>query len=248
MQNKPDHSAKSTSTDLINPPDHLIKLAEGFSTQTQTASKFWLALAIVSAIVVIPVSNGTSIKIPFDLGTVPQTDFYPFSALLISILIIGFGSAHIQSIRSRKLIQRVIDSLNNQVYLPGQVHVRDFLDSIVSPSISRTAPLAQYLRTKHQFFPESSNASRLKNLISTSAYCLLKIATILVIYLFPGFALLKSAWHGGLLSICKHTWGIPNLFFVFITIVATLILLELLISEIKYTVDSIRAIIKKEAS
>jgi hypothetical protein len=245
MHNDSNNKDEVTIKERTILPDYLLKLAEGFSTQTKTASKFWLVLAIISLIVIMPSQVTTSIKIPFELGTIKQSDFYPFSAFLISVLIIGFGSAHVQSIRSRVLIQRIIDNQKDK-YLPGKVHLRDFIDSIVSPSISRTAPLAQYLRGKHQFFPESTHSPKFINYLSSSAYILLKIATLLVIYIAPTFALFKALINGNLFLLFNHSCGIPNIVFLFISLIALLILLELLSSELLYTITSIRHIIKKE--
>jgi hypothetical protein len=244
MHNSSKDRSENIREETTSVPEHLLKLAEGFSTQTKTATKYWLTLAVISVLVILPNETNTLMKIPFELGTIKQADFFPFSAFLISILIIGFGSAHVQAIRSRSLIQRVIDDSGDK-YLLGKIHLRDFIDSIVSPSITRTAPLAQYLRGKYQFYPESKDSSRMINIISTLVYLLLKVAALFVVYLMPAFALTKSIIISKIYYVFNQSSGIPNILFLFIFLIAAFILLELVVSEILYIITSIHHITKK---
>jgi|GEM_PF-1207998 len=241
MQNNSNGKNGNNEQGEASVPEHLSKLIEGFSTQTKTATQYWLALAVISVLVIIPSATAESIKLPFELGAIKQSDFYPFAAFLISVLIIGFGSSHVQAIRTRTLIQRIIDESESK-YLSGRIHLRDFVDSTVSPSLTRTAPLAQYLRGKYQFYPESEKSSLIMNIFSASIYLLLKIAAFLVVYLIPAFSLYKSMANGHLSSLWSISCGIPNIFFLFVSVIAVLILLELMFSEAIYIITSIRQI------
>ena len=234
-------------------PDYLLKLADGFSTHTRVASRFWITLALLSLLVLMPSSskakNPDSIKIWFVGVEVNKSDFYPFSALLVSILIIGFGSAHIQLVRSRYLLQRaIVLNLKNKSFLPSNIDLRDFVDSIVSQTINRTAPLAQYLRGKYQFFPEAEDCPKTVNFISIGYYILLKLVNVIVMYVFPAFALFVSFSQGNLTLWKNKSWGIPNILLIYVCGVASLILIQLIGSEILCTQRAIKRILSKRDS
>jgi hypothetical protein len=229
-------------------PNFFVHLTNGFSTQTKVATRFWTILALVSLLAVMPnhITNErtgeTKVKMPFSIGEVERSDFYPFATLFISILIIGFGSANFQAVRSRRLIQRAIEALNGDLAFPGNIHLQDIFDAIASPSINRIAPLAQILQGKFQFYPESKNCPKTRTLLSTIYYFLLKAVTILVMYIFPAYALINSFVLGELFDWNARPWKIHIIFFWFISLMALLILFQLFISDIFFIKRALKRI------
>ncbi len=78
-------------------PDFLIQLTDGLSVHVKSATRYWLALALISVITItstIPVEPKNekevlNIALPFNLGKINKVQYYPFSAALISLLIIS---------------------------------------------------------------------------------------------------------------------------------------------------------------
>ena len=79
-------------------PDILMKLAEGMSIQSRAATKYWIALAITSTFTVMANLKDDHLILPLISLTVSPEVFYPFVFLLLSILVIGYGSANCQAI------------------------------------------------------------------------------------------------------------------------------------------------------
>ena len=110
--------------------DLLKKLSEGYSIQSETANKFWLAL-IVSCIITItgrPDIKSSLIDLPFTLGKVNSADFYTIMIILVCTIIIAYASAMIQAIRARKLIQKILDNVDEKDKFTNNVHIQDLVD------------------------------------------------------------------------------------------------------------------------
>jgi len=220
-------------------PDSLQKLIEGCSTYFKVSISFWIALAFFSIIIIIPTENDKHlIKLPFNIGEIDKASFYQFTNLVIGILLIAFGSAFCQAIRSRKLIQIAISKISDKYSFGNDIHIQDIVDSMIYPSLSRVAPLAQSLLGKNQFFSKTDKASLGLRRFSTIYYIILKILSIIVIYLFPGYSLLRSFFEGNL-----YMWDqtlLPILFWV-VNLISTLILVQLFFMDVSY----IRGVLKR---
>jgi len=234
-------------------PEIIIQMSTGLSGHIKTATRYWLGLAIISIITVLPttIDSGvtnkqsteqkiTQIELPYGLGKVNQKDYHPFAVALISILTIGFGSAHCQSIRSRKLVNQTIRKIKSSTSIPEGLDLRDLLAVINTSSIQRTAPIAQILLGKYMFFPEAINRPNWLRLISIFYQLILKIISYLVIYVFPIYALYISSSGSGLFSTHATYWGIPVYFFWLVSGVALILLVQLLILELVYAFQSFK--------
>lgn len=213
-------------------PKFLVQLIDGFSAQAKVTARFWLALALVSILTVMPGTD--KVQIQFLSISISRVEFYPFAALLSSILIIGFGSAYIKMIGTRELIDRVLSDIENQLKLAGNIHPKDAFDCIVSPNINQIAPIAQSLLGEFQYFPEKAKCPPFRKCISTIYYSLLKFAAILITFVFPGYALIKSIAIGGSGSWRGFSWGIPVPIFWFVNLISFTILIQLLLGDINY--------------
>lgn len=176
---------------MDKPIELISDLTEGYSTQAKTTNGFWLTLVISSIIAILghPDDKGL-VELPFTLGKVVQSDFYSISICLISVIIIAFSAAMAQLIRTRVLIQRVVDNQEPEGQLIFGTHLLDYFDSLAIPSYTRVASISQYLQGEKQFHG-SKKPNKFIRITSTILYILLKIATFGFIYFIPILALLK---------------------------------------------------------
>jgi len=200
-------------------PEFIKQLTEGLSNHIKSASRYWLALAVVSLVTIstsiTSITPDTStgginpkkaaaieqpISLPFSLGKIRKNQFYPFSAALMSILIISFGSSHCQSIRSRKLINIALRDTKDLVKLPGGIDLRDAFEAISTNSINRTVPIAQLLLGKYQFYPDKENQPFFQKYLALIYHIVLKLITYLVVYVLPAYALF-IAYNEGKLTL-----------------------------------------------
>jgi hypothetical protein len=228
-------------------PELFRQLSEGFSKQQKFAANCWIALAVVSTLTVMPKPMNGSVKLPFFLTEVPIGDFYPFALVLLSLFVISYGSATCQAVRARMLIQKYIDKSRHKFLSPAQLHIQDIFDSIVPANINRVAPLAQILLGKHQFFSEIAERPVGRLIISVIYFILLRLVGILVIEIFPFYALLVAFFKGNLFSCVAKPWNIPVYFFWFLSFVAFLVLLELLCLDVAYALRSIGRICSSQS-
>lgn len=247
----------SSTNDVI--PEFLILMINGLSNHVKSANRMWLSLAIISILTISFTVNlkyptdktnqkqpekTATISLPFQLGKVSTNDFYPFSASLLSILIISFGAAKSQSIRSQKLVNKVLREIKESITLPGGCDIRDCFDVIAVSSINRTVPLAQLLLGKYQFFPEKENQNIYLKIVAFFYQAVLKIVTYFVAYLLPGYALYIAFFNGKLFEKTTLFWGVPIFVLWSVSGVATIILIQLLFLELKYGVESIGNVFK----
>jgi len=215
--------------------DIILKISDGYSTQSKIANQFWLILVIYCIITLLATgsqANKNLIELPFSLGKVKTFDFYQLNIILISILSISFTSAMIQVIRTRKLIQKMIDGLTDKNII-SNIHIQDYLDSTFSPTYNRVAPISQYLLGKNQFFNEGTPNKFIKN-ISSIFYVLLKLTTFVVLYFLPFFSLYRC-WSFILKNqhsdseILIYTWVL-----IFVTLMAFISIVILFVGDLKY--------------
>ena len=223
-------------------PDILRQLSAGFSTQVKVATKYWLALAVVSTLIVMATPRNGELTLPFFSISVFIGDFYPFVFILLSLLVIGYGSAHSQGIRTRMLIQRYIDSSSEKFLSNGDLHLQDVFDSLVVPSINRIAPLAQILQGKNQFYSRIPTRSTWRSILLGGYFAVLRFVGLLAIEIFPAYALIVSLYKGKLFSSDATPLNIPIYFFWFVGAVAFLVLIQMFILDISYSITSLNRI------
>lgn len=227
-------------------PDYFSKLLEGCSAYAKLAAQFWIPTAVISILTISPVKlpNGKN-QLPFNLGEVSDNDFYPFTFTVISLLLICFGSTICQAIRTRVLIQRAIKQLKETHIFNNCIYLQDLVDGVLYPALNRVAPLAQVLHGKKQFFPEAATASLLSRILTSTYYTMLKMVVTIAIYGLPSYALIVSFFR----IYKSHTklWQIPSFIFWTIGCFAIIILFELFVLEILYTIDTWKRINPKIA-
>lgn len=221
--------------DAIEVPPLLTQLAEGFSKQNKVSASYWIALALVAIVTVIPNPVMGDIKFPL-LPSIemPAADFYPFACILISLLTVGYGSATSQVTRTRRLVDKYLKSKqmwSKEYLVPSTIHIQDVFDAVTTASINRVAPLAQILQGKKQFFPEANDRSTIVSILSSAYFILLRAVGALAIEIFPGYALTTSIIKGKLLENISKPWGLPSQLFLVVAFVAYIIMFQLLVID-----------------
>lgn len=224
----------------------LIKeLTTGYSSQTRTSNKYWLLLILASILSFVKYSKPTEdLSLPFSLGHVSQTDYYTFLLLMICITTIAYASAWLQQLRSRNLIQQLIDKTPESELYIHEVHIQDYFDATSSQTFNRVAPIVQVLRRRDFFCLNETYIGKKNRLLRAIIYGTLKLLAISIIYIIPLLALYKNV-----VFFSKNTvlnpWEIPTfIYWIMITITSS-VFLALLYSEIKYACNSIRKIMMK---
>ena len=232
-------------------PDLIIQLSDGLSNHIKTSARYWMALALVSVITVISsfpesgsatITESSNVFLPFGIGDIDKNYFYPFSVVLISLLTISFGAAQAQMIRARKLTNTAIRAIYRDSNLAGGIDLRDALDVINATSINRTAPLAQLILGKYQFYPTKDNQPKIRKFIAVCYQSILKVSSYLVVYLLPLYALYIAFVNGGLFNCHGNVIGLPLYFLWVVSGLATFIIFQLLYLEIYYAASAIKRI------
>ena len=211
------------------------ELASAVSTQAQVANRAWLALttvALVATIPHVPKENG-NLALPFGLGDVKPAVFDTVALSILVVLSIAFAAAHAQQIRAQKLAQRELDSLPNEAPSGGGLHPREMFDMWCLPSLNRVAPLAQLLNGRYQFFPESPNCPAWRRRVTVAYYVLLKVASIVVYYGLPGWALWQAR------GSIRYSGGV-GLILVLGSFIAGVALVQVFLSDVEYSSRVIR--------
>ena len=165
-------------------------LAEGHSKQAKGANQYWLALITVSIIIWTGKKEDGLIELPFSLGTATPIDFYFISIVLLSGLTIAFVSSMIQAIRTRMLIQKVLDEIPNSEKYKLGFHMQDYLDSLLGATYNRVAPISQFILGKNQFLPNPNLKTSKKpplffRIVGILLYICLRVLTYFFIYAIP---------------------------------------------------------------
>ncbi len=174
------------------------ELAAAVSTQAQVSNRTWIALMAVVVVAVLPrvspVADRKEVPLPLGLGPVDPAWFDPFIFAVLVVLTIAFAAAHAQQVRAEKLAQSVVDSLveagqPSGKQQPGWIHPRELFDMLRLPSVNRVAPLAQSLRGRYQFYATGTRCPEWLRVASTAYYGLLKLASLVVYFGLPAWAL-----------------------------------------------------------
>lgn len=187
-----------TATRQEDAKNTIKELAEAASTQSKFSNWLWLALVFISLVVLIPRPDGqpgtTLIELPFGLGQVEPQVFHFVALFMLSVVLVAFCQAHAQEVRARYLAYRVLDQMTPGSGVIEGIHPQDLFDALVTPSLSRVAPLAQLARGKYQFYPESPNCPTYLRVLTTALYAFLKVLATIAYLLLPGAALLLTLW------------------------------------------------------
>lgn len=204
------------------------ELATAVSTQAQVANRFWIALMTVALFALLPrvsPKETQSINLPLGLGSVEPASLNPFLFAMLVVLIVAFAAAHAQQVRAQKLAQDQIDTM---VASDGELHPRELFDMFRQPSVIRVAPLAQSLRGQFQFFSTAKECPALLWWSSVVYYAVLKVASIGIYFLLPGWAL----W-----AIGKHLHDSHNLSTALLlpAVVASFALIQVMLADLFYS-------------
>lgn len=171
-------------------------LAEACSIQAKIENRIWLGAIAAAFVVLLPhqqaaVPGGDAVaQLPFGLGEAPAPVIYPLAFAILAIFVVALAAAHAQHVRADKLAHELIDHMSDDsASLPGGVRPRDFFDLLREPSLTRVAPLAQWLRGRWQFEAERAPCPLWRRIASTGLYVALKLVVLLVLFATPGVAL-----------------------------------------------------------
>ena len=170
--------------------ERIKELAGAVSTQANVANRAWVAMITVALFAVLPhlpTKEGT-VALPFSLGVADPKWFHAVVFSILIILCIAFAAAHAQQVRAQKLAQSMVDKLSVGL-VSVQIHPRELYDMLRLPSLNRVAPLAQLLRGKYQFYAKAESCPTWLRLATVCYYVLLKLASWIVYFIFPGCAL-----------------------------------------------------------
>ncbi len=166
-------------------------LVEGHSKQSSTSNKFWLVLITISIIGITSEPDGSQlVELPFKLGKVNLFYFNFILIILISSLIIAFSSAMIQVIRTRLLIQKIIEKYSKKINFG--IHIQDLVDSLLLPTYNRVAPISKIILGDNQFLRKEKSDKNSNKTISDLLYKILKIFSYFIIYFIPVITIYKS--------------------------------------------------------
>jgi len=215
-------------------PEFLLKIIEGHSIFHKVYIKFWVTLATFSLIILVPTETKDGISLPFELGSYKKEDFYPLGFIIISILVICFGSTFSQSFRMSKLLHRAIEKVKNDYIYYDTIYLQDIVDGLIYPSLTRVAPLAQLSQGKYQFFPENKNIPYFRKVLATIYYTFLKVIAISVMHLLPAWALYIS-FSRGIYHKKELLLNLPIFVFWILGIASFMILAQLMFEDIRFT-------------
>jgi hypothetical protein len=167
------------------------ELAAGVSVQTQVANRVWLALMTVALVAVLPrgTNKNPDLSLPFGLGTVDSTLFYPVAFFILVVLAVAFAAAHAQVIRAGVQAHKMIDSIPKGSFAENGVDPRGVFDMGRIPSLNRVAPLAQLA------IDQSSAITGQRwwvRGLGVLYYMLLKLLSLIVYYALPGLAMARA--------------------------------------------------------
>ncbi len=152
----------------------------------------------VALIVLLPQAPADSsqpdvVQLPFDLGNVGSSAFYPLVFAILAVFGVALASAHAQHMRIHKLAHGVVGDLASS-YRPsvGTVHPRDLYDVLAVSGLTRVGPLAQWTRGRYQFARDEAAAPWGLRAVSTVYYLILKLLVFAVLFVIPVVALWNS--------------------------------------------------------
>lgn len=175
--------------------DTIKQLADAVSMQARVANRLWLATIIATLLIVLPRSSSpdsssADLSLPFALGDVAPTAFYPAAFALLSILVVAFSSAHAQQARANELAHRAVERLRAAAVRPPEpISVGEFFDMLRMPSANRVAPLAQFIRGRYQFHDQAAQCPPWLRIGSSIYYVALKTVASVVYYVLPAVGL-----------------------------------------------------------
>jgi hypothetical protein len=230
-----------TSPEVAHKSDPLAQvkeLAAGVSVQTQVANRVWLALMTVALVAELPhgADKSPDLSLPFGLGSVGSTYFYPVAFFILVVLAVAFAAAHAQVIRAGVQAQKMLDSLC-KVH-SGGVDPREMFDMARTPSLNRVAPLAQLA------IDQFSATRWWVRILGILYYIVLKLLSVLVYYGLPVWAV----WQAYANASRSGLSGIVLSFFAKVPVCAALLaLVHVFLSDIQYSSKVVRKLWRTDA-
>lgn len=224
--------------------DFVRGIADGVSTQSRFANRIWLALMILTFVVLVHAAHPSEqdkTSLPFQLGTLDTTVFHAVSCPMLAVLLIAFLAAHAQQVRAADLAQRVIDEVEKEK--ETWPHPRDIYDVMRHPTLIRVAPLPQLARGKYQFYPESYDCPLLRRILTTSYYVVLKLLGIIVYFFLPIIALCFAFYRFAIEPTTSLSW-LKWVVGVFVT-VAFIASIQAICIELRYVFHVVKVIGRK---
>lgn len=219
--------------------DLIIKLTEGYSSQSKQVNNIWVVLMIVSIFGLTGQADDKGkIALPFTLGQVSAGDFYTISIVLLSVIMIAFSSAVAQTIRTWLLIQKKIDSYSKDEFV--KYDMKDVVNSLAIFTYNRVSSIS-YLLSDVEKSVKQKIISRIIILLKRILYLVLKIFTFAFLYFLPIRTIIycleqKSKYRDiGILSI-------PHPVILSLAVLAILSVVMILINDIVYMTKAIRKI------
>lgn len=187
-------------------------IAESVSMQTKAANKIWLLLMAVVLIVLFPpkAADTEVVSLPFELGQVNGSDFYPTIFFLISVLVLAFATAYAQALRAHDLAHEALDKMSDKAVF--EIHVRDFFDISTDHSVNRVAPLAQLIGGPTQFHRHHEDSPKWSRWLTAFSYLVLKLVSAAIFWGLPWFSFARA--YGKALTIGTNDWILAITFFV----------------------------------
>ncbi len=172
-------------------------LAEGFSTQSKIANRYWAMLIAVAVLILIPdVSLDESGKkvLPFGIGKTDQNIFDVLSFFVLSIITIAFSSARAQAMLAYEYAHKEIDILEEKSKqgvgkIEGNNYVsqRKYFDILATPLLIRLGSLAILAK------PSLNSRKYFKKGIQFY-YLLMKHTALLIFLLIPFVSVMYGWW------------------------------------------------------
>ena len=188
-------------------PDYFLKLVDGCSFYTKLSNQYWIVVAFFSIFAIFPSLKDGYVELPFSLGRYEESVYSEVAFFFVGVSIVCFTATFAQALRARRLVQRAADAIVDQCILPGPVYLQDAMGILLHPSFTRVSPIAHTLQFKKRFFPEAAELPIRKRERGFWFYFGLKMIAVLVVCIFPGFALGYS-FYSSLLSDARPSYAV----------------------------------------
>ncbi|NQT81943.1 hypothetical protein HQ563_02910 [bacterium] len=228
-------------------PESIRELGHAASLAARVVNRFWLVLAVVSLVVVLPLTPDQAgmVELPLKLGKVPVTYFALVCAILLAATLVAFCAAYAHMIRVEVLVRGMLKSAPKEPKAAAISHPLDLFDISRVPTFGRVAPLAQLARGKHQFFSDKSNCPGWLRWITAVFYVALKCVAGVVYLGLPAYALWAA---GARFATTPFPADLPggSQFLVWVLLgTACVAIVEVLVAEVIHIGRSFLAIGKK---
>jgi len=218
------------------------ELSNGLSIQARATNRYWLILIIVSIISIVNLnaSKTEEMPLPFNLGNVNYENFSLIILLMLCASAIAYASAFLQTLITRKLIHKVIDSTPDSDKIVTGVHIKDVFDSIVTHTFNRVAPISEYLQIREQSLDKSVHIKYL----CVITHFISKLISMFITFFIPIYALVMTFKRFVAIEN-QILLGLPVLVYRIVFWVSIIVFSILIASDILYTAKYFKRVWKK---